>query len=181
MHPRIRELLDHLDTQHVDFRAAIDSVPPELRERRPMPESWSVAEIVEHVARVEERIAARLRQMLDDARTRDVGPETTEGPALDGRLHATLVDRSYQLSAPEAVAPTGTVAAESAWAQFEHARGALRDVVRSGDGLALGAVSMPHARFGPLSWYEWVAFVAGHEARHAAQIRGVADQLIGEH
>jgi hypothetical protein len=32
----------------------------------------------------------------------------------------------------------------------------------------------PHPVFGPMNLHGWIEFVAGHEARHAAQIREVA-------
>jgi hypothetical protein len=38
-------------------------------------------------------------------------------------------------------------------------------------------VSWPHPRFGPLTGYQWIAFSGAHEARHAAQIREIAEQL----
>jgi hypothetical protein len=46
--------------------------------------------------------------------------------------------------------------------------------LNASDRLALGTLSMPHPLFGPLSAYHWLAFVGGHEARHAAQIREIA-------
>jgi hypothetical protein len=41
----------------------------------------------------------------------------------------------------------------------------------SGDGLALANVIQPHSKLGPMSVYHWIAFLAAHESRHAAQIR----------
>jgi hypothetical protein len=49
--------------------------------------------------------------------------------------------------------------------------------VNANDGLAFGTVSMPHPDFGPSSAYHWFAFVGVHKARHAAQIREIADAL----
>jgi hypothetical protein len=47
----------------------------------------------------------------------------------------------------------------------------LLDVIASGDGLDLGAVSASHPRLGAFTGYEWIAFVGSHAARHADQIR----------
>ena len=179
MHPRIRELLDFLETQRRALRAAVDALPGELRERRPSVDAWSVAEVIEHVAIVERRLAHRLDTLLAEARARDVGPETETSSVLDAAAHRTLLDRSYRVTAAATAQPSGTVDAEQAWEEFEAAHAALRASVLAGDGLALSAVTAGHPRFGDLSWYQWVAFVGGHEARHAAQIRDVATTLIG--
>ena len=179
MHPRIRELLDYLDSQRLVLRAAIDAVPSELRERRPSLDAWSAAEVIEHVAIVERRLTQRLDALVAEARARGVGPETETGPVLDPAAHRMLLDRSYRLTASTAAHPSGTVDAEQAWAEFEAAHAALRASVLAGDGLALGTVTAAHPRLGDLNWYQWVAFVGGHEARHAAQIRDVANALIG--
>jgi len=62
---------------------------------------------------------------------------------------------------------------ESAWEALESATESLHKMVVSGDGLALDAVSHPHPALGPMSIYQWIAFVGAHEARHAAQIREI--------
>ena len=179
MHSRIRELLDHLETQRAGLRAAVDTVPRELRERRPSPEAWSVAEVVEHVAIIEQRLAGLLTTLLADAQARGIGPETETALVVDPASQRMLVDRSYRITAPEMAHPTGTLDLDRAWDAFEAAHAALRDAVQAGDGLALGGVTAAHPRFGELTWYQWVAFAGGHEARHAAQIRDVATALIG--
>ena len=179
MHPRIRELLDHLETQHRALRAAVDAVPVELRERRPSLDAWSVAEVIEHVAIIERRLAQRLDALVAEARARGVGPETDTSAVVDPAAHRMLLDRSHRVTAPTGAHPSGTVDAERAWAELEAAHATLRASVLAGDGLALGTVTAAHPRFGELDWYRWVAFAGGHEARHAAQIRDVATTLIG--
>jgi hypothetical protein len=74
------------------------------------------------------------------------------------------------------IQPTG-LRADAAWAAIERAGTALREAVTAADGLALGGVSWPHPRFGPLTAYHWIALCGAHEARHAAQICEIADTL----
>jgi hypothetical protein len=57
------------------------------------------------------------------------------------------------------------------WNEFVDARQEVVRVIRTGDGLALGAVSAPHPALGQFSGYEWIAFIGSHAARHAEQIR----------
>ena len=39
----------------------------------------------------------------------------------------------------------------------------MRSMLRANDGLGLSSVTHPHPRFGPLSVYEWVAFLGARQ------------------
>lgn len=173
MHPRTRELLDFLDAQHSALFAAVAEIPPALRDRHLTEGAWSVAEILEHLSIVERRLTGRLGQMLAGAKARNVGPELDTTPVVLEHEQRMVLDRTHRIDAPEAIRPTGTLDADTALAAAKEARAGLRDIVIEADGLALGTVTATHAVFGPLNWYQWIAFAAGHQARHTAQIRAL--------
>ena len=52
------------------------------------------------------------------------------------------------------------------------------DVVESGL-VALGDIRHAHPALGEMNLYQWALWIAGHEARHAAQVREIAAQLDG--
>jgi hypothetical protein len=176
VHPRTRELLDYLDQQRVVLRTAFDAIPAPLRDRAPAEGRWSAAAIIEHLALVEARVSARLSPLISEARVNGLGDEPSLEPVLPTINVGRVVDRGTRVTAPEAVQPAG-LGADAAWTALVEAGKGVRDLVHASDGLALGAVSMPHPVFGPSSAYHWFAFVGAHEARHAAQIREIADAL----
>jgi hypothetical protein len=176
VHPRTRELLDYLDQQRVVLRTAFDAIPAPLRDRAPAEGRWSAAAIIEHLALVEARVSARLSPLISEARVNGLGAEPSLEPVLPTINVGRVVDRGTRVTAPEAVQPAG-LGADAAWTALVEAGKGVRDLVHASDGLALGAVSMPHPVFGPSSAYHWFAFVGAHEARHAAQIREIADAL----
>jgi hypothetical protein len=102
MHPRTRELLAQLDTERAALRDAVHQVPAPLREQRSSPDSSSVAEVLEHLALIENRVLQ-----------------------------------------------------------------------------PLGELTQKHPVLGTLNLYQWVLFVAAHEARHTAQIREIV-QAVAE-
>jgi hypothetical protein len=173
MHTRIRELLEYLDAQRVMLRDAFDAVPASRRDAAPAPGCWSTAGIVEHLAIVEGRLAGFLKARIEKARADGLAAETSTDPILPTIDVSRVLNRSTRVNAPEAVVPAG-MPADAAWAALERSGVSLRDVFRSGDGLALGSITFPHPLFGPLTVYEWIAVAAAHEARHAAQIREMA-------
>ena len=177
MHPRTRELLDYLDAERQVLRDAFDALPPSRRDESPGPGRWSPAEIVEHLAIVEQRLGGILTTKIAAARAEGLAPETSTDPILPTIDTAKVLSRSTRVSAPAAAAPTG-LASDAAWAALDRAGHAVREALVSGDGLALGAVIHPHPLFGPMSAYYWFGFLAAHEGRHAAQIREiVADKV----
>jgi len=116
VHPRTKELLDHLADHRAELRRAVDAVPVERRELRPAPDRWSAAEVLEHLAIVERRVA-------------------------DGFASQ------------------------------------VRAALLNADGLARGTITAPHPALGEANLYQRIAFVGGHEARHAAQIREIGAAL----
>jgi len=168
MHPRISELLAYVEQQTADLRAAYESVPEDRRALRPAPDRWSPAEIIHHLVLVERRLADRLRSLIEQART--LPPETETTSMLSSVSTARVLDRTNRFVTSELSEPRDTDAAR-VWDDLMDARRSLLDVVATGDGLALGAVTAPHPRLGAFSGYEWIAFVGSHAGRHADQIR----------
>lgn len=176
MHSRIQEILVCLDDELAGLRAALDQVPPELRNRRPAAERWSVAEVLEHLAIVEKAVLKVCTRQLAAAREQGL-PQEAETTAIRQTLPPEHVARRERpLVAPDAVAPKGMDAA-AAWGEIEATRARFVEFVKSCDGLALAQVSFPHPAMGTLNMYQWFLFAAGHHARHAAQIREIAQQL----
>ena len=177
MHPRIREVSEYLDAQRAVLRETFEAVPPEDRDRPPAPGGWSAAGVIEHLAILEQRIATLLAGKIAAARADGLPPETSSDPVLPTINVAAVLDRSRRVETPSIGAPTG-LSAEAAWAALERSRLSLREALHAGDGFALGTITHPHPLFGPLSAYQWFAFMGAHEARHAAQIRETQAGLL---
>src|SRR5260221_7348612 len=118
MHPRTRELIDYLDAQRAALRKAYDTVPAELRDRKPAPDRWSAANIVEHLAIVEGRIAGRFAGLIAEARASGHAAESSTDPILPTIDMTRVTDRSGRINAPDPIQPTG-LAADAAWAALE--------------------------------------------------------------
>jgi hypothetical protein len=177
MHPRMQEVLDFMDEQYAAFRATADAVPAADRERQPRDGCWSVAQVVDHVSRVERMFAMRITAALGEARAGGLGAETQTSPVVSRDLLAMLVDRSRQRHAPEPAHPAPDARYDDAIAALDEAHRRAREVLAGAEGLALESVKMQHPALGELNLYEWCVAVGGHEARHAAQIREAADTL----
>ena len=136
MHPRTEELLEYLNTQHERIRVAVDRVPRAQRERKVVPDGWSIAEVLEHLSIVERRIDRLFQSKIAEARANGLGGERDQSPIVGTVDMDRVLDRTRRITAGEGALPKGNLSADEAWRAFEIARGALCDTVRDCDGLA---------------------------------------------
>lgn len=178
MHPRLTELTERLAQRRRALLDAASAVPTDSWQTRPDDDRWSVAEILEHLHRVERGAAAILVKRIAKARA-DGHPAETETSSVLGILDGLRVsDRSRTLVAPEIAVPTENPDRETIERRLVESRLALLSAIESGDGLALGAIRHTHLRLGELDLYQWILLVGEHEQRHTAQLREVAQQLV---
>jgi transposase len=177
MHPRIEELLAYLTSAGVHLKDAVDAVPRELREVKPAPDRWSVAEVLEHLSLVESGIARLISTRGAEARARGLEAETETRTVLYTLDSARVLDRRERIMAREPSHPRAGLDADAAWAALLKAQTAVREAVISVDGLALGKLTHTHPSLGTLDFYQWITFTATHEMRHLAQIREIAASL----
>ena len=177
MHPRITELAEYVDAQRAALMAAADSVPVERWTTAPAPGAWSVAELLEHLYKVEHSCARVIAKTAAAAREAGHPAEVATSSKLDALDDRALLDRSAKIVAPERVAPTGTLSPAEARAAVERSRAELHAAIAKADGMALETVRATHARFGEIDLYQWILFVGQHEARHVQQMTEIAHQL----
>ncbi len=177
MQARTQEAISYLDRNRVALEQAVDAVPDSLRGRRPAPDRWSVADVLEHLTLVEGRVTKLLGTHVAAAREAGLGAESDASPVLPAMNVATIIDRSEPIVAREGSLPKGAQDASAALTALVAQRKLLTEFIESVDGLALSDVMVPHPRLGQLNVYQWLIFLAAHEARHTEQIRETAKVL----
>jgi len=174
MHSRIRELTQHLDATRDEVRRAVDSVPGALRDRTPPGGGWTVAEVIDHLARAEKGTAGIFAKHVDEARSNGLGPERSEDSAISAFPGDRIRSRVRKVISPDFIEPRAGVSFDDAWQALAASRSAILAAITKADGLALCDVKATHPFLGPLDMYHWVAFAGYHEGRHAAQIEEIA-------
>ena len=180
-HPRLAELTALLADHRAALLAVVDTVPAAARERRPptAADAWSVAEVLDHLAKVEGGTARLLARRIARARESGVGADEGEDSVRDRMDRFDVAGGKVRRTAPELVAPQAGVAAADALAALAASREALLATIRDADGVDLTQVYATHGAFGELDGYQWLLFVGQHEARHTRQIAAVRDALAG--
>ena len=173
LHPRIAELLAELDAAREELRALVASLPRDTLTMRTSDDGWTIPQILEHLAIVEDGSGRLFSKMVKEAEAS--GEREIDGSSILGINDRHLITSSNaRIDAPERVRPSENLSIEESMARLDAARARLKDAMRRASGLALGKVAMPHPAFGPFSAYQWLLATAQHERRHMRQIRRIA-------
>ena len=131
---------------------------------KPAPDRWSIAENMEHIAIVEERIqeiVGGMAQAPADAPDRDA-------KKVDAFVLTVIPIRHPKYKAPERVSPLTGQAGSGMLERFLRARLQTGELLRCSTNLR-GRV-VPHPIFGPWDGYAWILAAGAHCARHTGQI-----------
>lgn len=140
---------------------------------KPASDRWSIAEIVEHMAIVQERVLTRILQQLPQGAAPEPGRDSQ---LLDALVREKIPDRSIKATAPEFIRPTGQVplheALERIFANYER----LISFLESTPGLREHILeSIPlrvvtNGAYATMDGYQWALAAAAHDERHVRQI-----------
>jgi uncharacterized damage-inducible protein DinB len=160
------------------LKNVVSSLSAEEADARPDGEKWSVREIVEHIATVDEgslRICGKL-----------VGEAKTAGKPGDGKvdLSTDFNEKSRQvaeikLEAPERVQPTGEATIDDSLERMERTKQAFANLRSDFEAYDLAEHTFPHPFFGQITAAEWLVLAGGHEARHTKQIEKLLGSMRG--
>ena len=161
------QLIQYLTQTRNDLVSVLRGLSEAQLDFEPAPERWSIAAIVEHIARVENSAADKIIEQLETA-----GPiESGSAGVSDDAFLKRLVDRSNRFEAPLPLRPTNQPVRASL-EEFLTARKRIIDFVEAAPH-DFRRLSFEHRVFGRIDGHQRVLAVAGHCARHTIQINEV--------
>ena len=132
---------------------------------KPAADRWSVAEVVEHLALIEDILSQKVLGNLEKA---PAGSADRDAKQVDTMILVKVLDRSTKYQAPPSAIPTGRWTPADALEHFLAGRAQTAALLNSTPDLRQHVIN--HPVLGPLDGYEWVLAVAAHSARHTKQI-----------
>ncbi len=165
----IKDIFGYLDETKESLEASLDDLSAEQMQFRPDDESWSVAQIVEHIIIVEGALKSMLETRIQAGENLD---KKSEIKMSDEDVVALITNRSEKIQTQDQFQPSGKFSeADEAIEAFMDQRGAIVDW------LEVAEVDMRNYvnefPFGMIDAYQTVLFMAGHTERHTAQIEEV--------
>jgi len=138
---------------------------------KPSPEVWSIAECVEHLGIVEERILRGVQKMAEAPAAPE--DELALAAGKEDMLVKVAPARKGKFPAPPKSIPKGEWSGPHALiGRFVEVRG--RSIAyASATSDPLRTRLMPHPAFGPLDGFQWLIFFGAHCERHRRQVEEV--------
>ncbi len=150
----------------------LHSIDQSLLQLRAPSDSWSIAEIVEHLAVAERAMLLLIESLLRKAKA---APEDERGAtAFEVSLDA-VIERSRveKFTAPDRFRPAGQMPVSESLAKLREIQSQLELLHPQLEAVDPASVSFRHWTFGPLNLGQWLAFVGYHEQRHLDQIESI--------
>jgi uncharacterized damage-inducible protein DinB len=177
VHPRLDEIVRYVDARRAALEEAALVLPYDEWTRRPAADSWSVAQVFDHLHLSESSIARLLAKRIGRAKEAGFGPErSTE--SLMHSLEFFPVVSGPPRQAPEITLPRAGARAPEVHEALRRSRAELHAALREGDGLALAEVTATHPGLGVINVYQWVLFIGQHEERHTRQVAEIVRGLV---
>lgn len=167
---RLEEVFAYLDSTRAALLATSAQVNRTFASIRPQAGSWSVADILAHLALVEEGVARLVAKSVDWARTHGIGAEQSEESVMSSLDQFGMIESSARRQAPASVTPDDSKSVEESLASLMQSRERLKEALLVGADLDLSAVKRQHPALGEINIYQWTLFVGQHEERHRRQI-----------
>lgn len=158
----------HLDETRAKFLKSIEGVSEAQWKYKPSPETWSIAEVAEHIAISE----GTLLQLVETKMLASPGPKPEER-LPDEKILTGIVDRSSKFQAPEFLRPANKYATKDELVKdFNASRDRTIAFVKTSKE-DLRAHGAPHPVLKMLDVQQWILLISAHSERHTLQIEEV--------
>ena len=165
----IDEIYTALATTRRHIYEMVEDLSDEEAKARPVPDRWSVAEIIEHLSITEARILGLITGLLGRQSAAAAASAGSSGQAISIQM---MIDRaSEKFTAPDILLPSGGMPLSESLAKLRQSRATLVGLRPQIEARDYSHVSYPHPAFGPLNLYQWLAAVEFHECKHLDQIQ----------
>ena len=174
---RLDEVITLLDSNREALRTTLRDVNPTFAAMRSRDDGWSAAQIVEHLAIVEDAISRLLAKLVRQARESGAPPVTSDESVIQSLDKFRITEVVEKITAPSNLIPATESRVEDSLAILEQKRADLKKTLTDSADIDLTGVIFAHRIFGDMNVYQWAVFTAQHEERHRRQIEKTLDEV----
>ncbi|HEX2342564.1 MAG TPA: DinB family protein [Vicinamibacterales bacterium] len=157
-----QRVVAHLEMTESWLVSEVENLSDAQMKFRPTPESWSITEVVEHLAIAEPQYWQRIKDSMKQP------PAAEKLPATDAQILWYGIDRTNRAKTGEARVPTGKYqTAAAALADVRKLRSEMLDYAKATQEDLRGHKLLE----GNMDVYQWLLMISTHSQRHILQIR----------
>jgi hypothetical protein len=175
--PKLAELLEFMDEKRAALLVTVRDMNSAFAEMKPRDGSWSAAEILAHLAIVENRVVKMVKSGIDAAIAEGIGPDSSDQRIVGSLDRWGVAAGAGRITAPPTIVPERPEPVDKSLASLEQSREALTQLLIPNPGIDLHAITRPHPMLKELDMYQWALFAAEHEERHRKQIERTLSEV----
>jgi hypothetical protein len=162
-----QRLLAHLEMTEQWLVGEIDGLSADQLKFRMTPESWSIMDVVEHLAIAEPQY---WKQLQDSLKQQAVGADKEKMVATDDGILWYGIDRANRAKTGEARVPKGRFTdVKESLAEFRKLRATMREFAKTTQEEMRGRRLLE----GNMDVYQWFLMISTHSQRHILQVREI--------
>jgi hypothetical protein len=159
-----QRLLAHLELTESWLASEVEGLSADQLKFRMTPESWTITDVVEHLAVAEPQYWDQLQVSLK------VAPGTVKSEATDTGILWYGIDRTNRQRTGEARVPKGRFdKVDASLGAFRKLRATMREFAKSTEEDMRGRI----LKDGNMDVYQWYLMISTHAQRHILQIREI--------
>jgi hypothetical protein len=172
--PKAKEVVEAITRDRKGLVDSVNGLSPRQTDFRPREGSWSIDDVLHHLALAEEASA----KLMSIFRERAIQAGMGEDPTPDASVLPSLAPivagaEGSKASAPDRVTPRSKVEAPLALARLDAARRRILENLPELFPLDCAKLTHRHPFFGELDLYQWLLVSGWHERRHTRQIERI--------
>jgi uncharacterized damage-inducible protein DinB len=173
----LEEIFTHMNNVRAEVTGRIGTLDEAEAVLRNNGEGWCPEELAEHLALVEKSITAVVERLLRKSEELNMPPPP--GGKIEPPVKFPSAVRKTEMNkveAPDRIRPRGGVPTGRSLQDLKTSREYIKDMRPRMEAVSLSEAKFPHPVMGELDLYQWLLFIAEHEARHLAQIENILKQ-----
>lgn len=148
----------------------LDGIKPDQFDIKPDISEWSIAQICEHLIRMENFIDQSMRLATRPLTTRKYGEKAKY-------IRESLFDFNNKFTTEERFQPSNKIRKkQEIISELKKVRKSLQEFIRSNE-LSVICMGCDHPLYGTLTRAEWIYFIIYHSERHLIKISRIAKDL----
>lgn len=165
----IGDVYDNNDKIREKTKQLVASLTDEQLNALPDGEKWTIAQIVEHIAIVQDGMMRISAKLLNQAKAAGIAADGSARLSDNFKTKAAEA-ATLKFEAPERIQPTGNQTVEESLRKMDETRVELENLRPLFESVECSEHKFPHPFMGDLTAHDWLTLIGGHEMRHLKQI-----------
>ncbi len=177
MKKNLEEIIDYIEEVRSDIKNYVQDKEDNLLKNKNNSNSWSPAQILEHLYKTEVYITELLIRQSGRAKKKNMIVKPGNTSFLHSLDEMEIEKVKEKIKAPEIALPDESIEIDNILEKMDASRTELNKVLVEFSEYDMGGIEFPHPTGKRMNMIQWVLFLGKHEERHFNQIKSLLGRV----